>query len=169
MLSESFEDRLTSLREDIFRFAYKLTFNLDDAYDLTQDAIYKALTNKDKYSEQSNLKGWVFTITRNLFINNYRQKTRSGIVNDTTDNLHFLNSTEPSMENPESDYAVGEITNFLKTMSSEYQVPFQMRLMGYKYEEIATKLKLPLGTVKSRIFSARKILQKEFKDYHYST
>lgn len=103
---------------------------------------------------------------RNIFINNYRRKVRSATIIDTTEDFYHLNlSQESGFETPEGSFAAKEISAVINEFSQEYKVPFTMYIEGYKYSEIADKLSLPLGTVKSRIFFARKRLQKELSDY----
>lgn len=143
-----------------------LTSNRDNAADLVQDTTLKALDNRDKYAEGTNFKGWVFTIMRNIFINNYRRQSRAATVVDTTDNLFHLNLSQDSgIEAPEESYGACEITDAINQFPEELRVPFQLHVTGYKYNEIAEKMNLPLGTVKSRIFFARKKLQERFADY----
>lgn len=155
-----------NLQANLLNFAYMLTSNRDDAYDLLQDTTLKALDNEEKYAEGTNFKGWVFTIMRNIFINNYRRSVRSATVVDTTDNLYHLNlSQESGFETPEESYGAGEITAAINEFSDEYRIPFSMHVAGYKYNEIADHMNLPLGTVKSRIFFARKKLQERFASY----
>ncbi len=91
MESKTFQAKLIKLQSNMLNFAYILTSNRDDAYDLLQDTTLKVLDNKDKYVDNVNFKGWVFTIMRNLFINNYRKIVRSGTVLDLTDDLYHLN------------------------------------------------------------------------------
>jgi RNA polymerase sigma-70 factor (ECF subfamily) len=154
------------LQDNMLNFAYMLTSNRDDAYDLLQDTTLKALDNEDKYIDNTNFKGWVFTIMRNIFINNYRKTARAATLIDTTDNLYHLNISQDSgLSSPEDSYGVQEITAAINSCPDEYRIPFSMQLAGYKYNEIAEKMGLPLGTVKSRIFFARKRLQEIFNDY----
>lgn len=167
MQTTEFKHKLIGMQNEILNFAYRLTSDYDDAHDLLQDTIYKALTNQDKYTDNTNFKGWVLTIAKNLFINNYRRQLRSGIINDTTDNLYLLNSQELDGVTPESSYTIKEIYSFIDTMSEINKIPFKMFVEGYKYDEIAEHLNIPLGTVKSRIFIARKTIQSHFKDYRF--
>ena len=147
-------------------FAYQLTSNREQAEDLLQDTTLKALSNEDKYVDNVNFKGWIFTIMRNIFINNYRQNVRQATVIDKTEDLYHLNISQDSgINTPEGSYAVKEISVVLNSFSDDYRIPFNMFVAGYKYNEIADKLNLPLGTVKSRIFFARKKLREELKDY----
>ena len=166
MASAKFQSNLMNLQSNLLNFAFMLTSNRDDAYDLLQDTTLKALDNEDKYAENTNFKGWVFTIMRNIFINNYRRSVRSATVVDTTDNLYHLNlSQESGFETPEESYGAGEITAAINEFADEYRIPFSMHVAGYKYNEIADHMNLPLGTVKSRIFFARKKLQERFASY----
>jgi len=163
---ESFKDRIIGLQSNLMSFAYQLTSNREQAEDLLQDTTLKALSNEDKYVDNVNFKGWIFTIMRNIFINNYRQTVRQATVVDTTEDLYHLNISQDSgIDTPEGSFAVKEISIVLNSFSDDYRIPFNMFVAGYKYNEIASKLGLPLGTVKSRIFFARKRLREELKDY----
>ena len=166
MNSTDFQNKLMSLQSNLLNFAYILTSNRDDAYDLLQDTTLKALDNEDKYAENTNFKGWVFTIMRNIFINNYRKVARSATVIDQTEDLYHLNLPQDSgLETPDGSIAANEITAAINSFADEYRIPFSMHVAGYKYNEIAEKMNLPLGTIKSRIFFARQRLQVMLKDY----
>ena len=167
MSSQNFQSKLLGLQSNLLNFAYMLTSNRDDAYDLLQDTtLLKALDNEDKYVDNVNFKGWVFTIMRNIFINNYRKVVRSATIIDQTEDLYHLNLPQESgLDTPEGSVAAGEITAAINSFSDDYRVPFSMHVAGYKYNEIAEKMNLPLGTVKSRIFFARRRLQEMLKDY----
>lgn len=168
MADNTFQEKLLSVQRNLLNFAYALTSNRDDAYDLLQDTTLKALDNKDKYVANTNFKGWVFTIMRNLFINKYRQNLRLSVVIDRSDDLYQLNVSQDSgLETPEGSVAVREISKVLAGFPPEFKVPFSMFLSGYKYSEIAEHMNLPLGTVKSRIFLARRRLQQILSDYRY--
>ncbi|MFV0330120.1 MAG: RNA polymerase sigma factor [Dysgonomonas sp.] len=150
----------------MLNFALSLTTNKEEAKDLAQETTLKALSNFDKYYDNVNFKGWVFTIMHNIFVNNYRRAVRSQTVIDQTENLYLLNLSQDSgFDTPDGAYTYSEITNVLDDFTDEYKVPFTMHVSGYKYEEIAQEMKLPLGAVKSRIFFARKRLQEILKDY----
>ena len=166
MATTEFQTRLMSLQANLLNFAFMLTSNRDDAYDLLQDTTLKALDNADKYVDNTNFKGWVFTIMRNIFINNYRRVARAATVVDQTEDLYHLNLSQDSgIDSPEESFSVQEITAAINEFPEKYRVPFSMHIAGYKYEEIAEETGLPLGTVKSRIFAARKELQTRFADY----
>lgn len=166
MIKTGFKESLMELQSKMLNFAYSLTSNRDDAYDLMQDTTLKALTNEKKYAKNVNFKGWVFTIMRNIFINGYRRKSRSGVVSDVADALARIDLVQDSPgESPEGTYGVNEITQAINSFPEEYRRPFVMHVAGYKYSEIAEEMGLPLGTVKSRIYVARKRLQEQFSDY----
>lgn len=164
-----FEKKLLELQDNMMSFALTLTANKEKARDLIQESTLRVLDNKDKYYENVNFKGWVFTIIHNIFVNNYRRMIRSQTIIDHTDNMYYLNLPQTSgFESPEGAYTYSEITKVLNSFSSEYKTPFEMHVQGYKYGEIAEILDLPIGTVKSRIFFARKRLQELLSDYKFS-
>lgn len=166
MNTPQFKERLLSLQNNLLNFAYMLTSDREEAHDLLQDTTLKALDNEDKYIDNVNFKGWVFTIMRNIFINNYRRVVRNQTVVDQTEDLYHLNLPQESgFDTPDGSYTVKEIMKAINSFSQEYRIPFTMHLMGYKYHEIAEKMQLPLGTVKSRIFFARQRLQIILRDY----
>lgn len=166
MSSKNFRTKLMGLQSNLLNFAYTLTSNRDDAQDLLQDTTLRALDNEDKYVDNVNFKGWVFTIMRNIFINNYRKVSRASTIVDQTEDLYHLNLPQDSgFETPDGTIAVKDINDAINSFSDEYRIPFSMHVAGYKYNEIAEELGLPLGTVKSRIFFARQRLRVLLKDY----
>jgi RNA polymerase sigma-70 factor (ECF subfamily) len=161
-----FEAKLLSLQDNMFNFAYSLTLNRDEAKDLLQETTLKVLNNEEKFVDDTNFKGWVLTIMKNIFINNYRKVLRDQTMVDHTDNLYYLNiPKESGFETPEGSYAISEINKCINSFTDEYRLPFSMHVAGFKYHEIAEKMNLPIGTVKSRIFFARQRLQESLKDY----
>lgn len=157
---------LLNVQSDLFRFAFRLTKNRDDASDLLQETSLKVLDNHEKFAEETNFKAWAYTLMRNIFINNYRKTVREQTYVDQTENLYHLNIPQNSgFDSPEGAYSIAEITQAINSFSKEYRQPFAMHVAGYKYENIADEMGLPLGTVKSRIFFARKRLQQTLKDY----
>lgn len=162
----SFKSMVFAMQSNLMAFAMKLTLNKEEAQDLVQDTNLKALKNEAKFVDASNPRGWMLTIMRNIFINNYRRRTRENIVLDTSDDGYLLNLPQESgMSNPEGAFALGEITSIIEKFPEDYRQPFDLHVAGYKYEEIADKLRMPLGTVKSRIFTIRKQLREILKDY----
>ena len=120
----------------------------------------------DKYTPDTNFKAWLYTIMRNIFINNYRRVVREQTFVDYTDNLYNIDSAQLTKDSiTENDYDRKELYRAVNSLPDSYRVPFSMFVSGFKYREIAAKLSLPLGTVKSRIFFTRRCLQEELKDF----
>ena len=158
-----FQKKLLSMQENMMNFALMLTANRDDAQDLMQDTTLKVLDNQEKFVDNINFKGWVLTVMRNIFINNYHKIVRTQTVVDQGVDLYNLDVVNDSgFDSPDGAYQIQEITKAINGLNNELKVPFSMFLSGYKYNEIADKLDVPLGTVKSRIFFARQELQKVF-------
>lgn len=141
-------------------FAYNLTKSMEDAKDLYQETAFRAMTNKDKFRPGTNFKAWLFTIMKNIFINNYRKKMKANTVMDSTDNNYYLNSGKQTIRNGgESNIMMKELWRMIENLEDGIKIPFVMHYEGFKYQEIADQMELPLGTVKSRIFFARKELK----------
>lgn len=96
MKSLSFRKDLIGVQDELLRFAYKLTTDREEANDLLQETSLKALDNEDKYTPDTNFKGWMYTIMRNIFINNYRKVVRDQTFVDQTENLYHLNLPQDS-------------------------------------------------------------------------
>lgn len=166
MKTANFTQHLLNVQPELLRFAFKLTADREEANDLLQETSLKALDNEEKFIPNTNFKGWMYTIMRNIFINSYRRTTREQTFVDQTDNLFYLNhSQESGFDSTEGAYDLKEIHRIVNALPKEYRIPFAMYVSGFKYREIAEKLGLPLGTVKSRIFFTRQKLQKDLKDF----
>ena len=115
---------------------------------------------------KTNLKAWLYTIMKNTFINNYRRAVKTKTIIDTTADLYYINIPQDSgIASPESTLNSQEIKEVISDLEEEYRIPFMMYFEGFKYKEIADELNLPIGTVKSRIFIARKKLMDVLKDF----
>ena len=149
MKSLSFRKDLIGVQEELLRFAYKLTANREEANDLLQETSLKALDNEEKYVPDTNFKGWMYTIMRNIFINNYRKVVRDQTFVDTTDNYYHLNLPQDSgFESTEGAYDLKEMHRIVNALPREYKIPFSMHVSGFKYREIAEKLGLPFIAVR---------------------
>lgn len=156
----NFNAELSQLEGMLLNFAYKLTRNREEAKDLYQETAYRALMNKDKFRQGTNLKAWLFTIMRNIFINSYRKKVKQNTLLDSTDNQYHLNTGGPVISNDaNSAIMMKELQEIVDALDDSIRQPFMLHYYGYKYQEIAEQLHLPLGTIKSRIFFARKALK----------
>lgn len=148
-------------------FAYSLTNNEDEAMELFQDTALKVLDSKDKYVDKDNFVGWVFTIMRNIFINRYRRASRNKVFLDNSDNCYILNIPDDCLDNCccDNNWTLNDICFILKSFDKNHRIPLSMFLFGYKYTEIAEFMNMPLGTVKSRIYFAKRKLQSILKEY----
>jgi RNA polymerase sigma-70 factor (ECF subfamily) len=164
MLALNFNNEINKLQSVLHNFAFKLTKNSEDTKDLFQETAYRAFVNKDKFREGTNIKAWLFTIMRNIFINNYRKKIKNNTILDSTDNQYYLNSGSVSVVNDASSSIMrDELQELVDNLEDGIRIPFLMHFYGYKYQEISEQLDLPLGTIKSRIFFARKALKSSVK------
>ncbi len=166
MTTIEFTHHIASLRPTLQLFTRKFTADRDESLDLVQDTILKALTYREKFRDDTNLKGWLFTIMRNTFINNYRKNQRARTKHDKSKDLHFLNvEDQHTFNRPHESVEFKEIWRNVNDVRDELMVPFKMYMTGYKYHEISEHLDLPIGTVKNRIFHARKEIQKKLHGY----
>jgi RNA polymerase sigma-70 factor (ECF subfamily) len=169
MSTIEFSDKFYSLSSVLHSFAYNLTKNTEDSKDLFQETAFRALRNKDKFRPGTNLRAWSFTIMKNIFINNYRKKVKANTIMDSTDNDYYINSGSNAVHNAaESNIMHREISKMVDELEDGIRVPFVMHFQGFKYQEISEHLGLPLGTVKSRIFFARKELKYALKAQYNS-
>ncbi len=160
MTKKEMADYLVANQKPLWQSAFYLTKNEDDASDLTQSVFLKALCNFEKFTDSTNLGGWLYTIMRNLFINQCRSAdqvriSRSDKEYETAPNDLIYGTTESA----DSRCTMQDIEHAIDILNKEYSIPFRMYVSGYKYQEIADKMNIPLGTVKSRIFIARKKAQ----------
>ncbi len=142
--------------ESLKPFAISLTRDHEEAKDLCQETLYKAFAYREKYEQGTNIKAWLYTIMRNIFINSYRRNIRKKAVLDTItySQPSYVSSSDISIKLKEIDAAIHSLPSIFKTACTLY-------LQGYKYHEIAFALNEPLGTIKSRIHFAKKNLQKQ--------
>lgn len=165
MTAIEFNHQLVGLERNLTKFALSLTSNREEAKDLLQETLLKAITKRDQFVNYSNLKAWTYTIMKNTFINRYRQTVRQNNILDSTKNLYFLNQSRKMYDiAPDSNYAILEINKLIDGLDNEYKIPFKLLLEGFRYKEISEKLGLRLGTVKSRIFFARKSLMESLNE-----
>jgi RNA polymerase sigma factor (sigma-70 family) len=169
MSTIEFNETLIHMQSHLTAFAMGFTRNEEDAKDLTQETMLKAIVYRDYYAQQTNFKAWVFTIMRNIFINQYRRKKKSGTIFDTNKEFDVLSNTAGNEDSPVNFITNKEINAKISNLGEEYKVPFNMHFEGFKYKEIADKLDIPIGTVKSRIFIARQKLMEALPEYQYMT
>ncbi len=166
MSAKEFNQVLLENADFLKPFAINLTKDNEAANDLYQETLYKALANQEKYNVGTNIKAWLFTIMRNIFINDYRRKTKQQTIFDNTPNDFLLNYNQTAVFNQaETDLRIKEIYQAIYLLPEIFKTPFLLYFDGYKYHEIAEALNEPLGTIKSRIHFARKLLKEQIKRY----
>ncbi|QEC68009.1 RNA polymerase sigma factor [Panacibacter ginsenosidivorans] len=160
MSTVEFNQMLVSNAEFLKPFAATLTRDTEAAKDLFQETLYRALANKEKYNVGTNIKAWLYTIMRNIFINNYRRRSKQNVVFDNTPNDFLLNLNQASVTNEAiSKINMKEVHEAIFNLPEIFKNPFLLYYDGFKYHEIADMLSEPLGTIKSRIHFARKLLK----------
>jgi RNA polymerase sigma-70 factor (ECF subfamily) len=160
MAAIEFNQILLSNAEFLRPFATTLTRDTEAAKDLFQETMYRALANKEKYNVGTNIKAWLYTIMRNIFINSYRRRSKQNIVLDNTPNDFLLNYNQVTVANAAiSNINSKEIQEAIFNLPDIFKNPFLLYYDGFKYHEIADILYEPLGTIKSRIHFARKLLK----------
>lgn len=166
MTALEFNYKLLGMQSNLEYFAKRLTNNEEDAQDLVQETYLKALTFREKYVHHTNFKAWLFTIMKNIFINNYRRNKKAQTLIDKTDNHYYIDRrTTHFPVSPESEFSEKEILKTVEALEDDHRIPFQMHTQGFKYKEIADELDISIGTVKSRIFFGRKKLMDRLKGY----
>ncbi|MBZ4190011.1 RNA polymerase sigma factor [Niabella beijingensis] len=166
MANKEFNELLVDNADFLKPFAVNLTKNSESANDLYQETLYKALANSEKYNSGTNIKAWLFTIMRNIFINDYRRNVKRKTILDSTPEDYLINMSQVSVVNTaESSLREKEINTAIEGLPETFKIPFRLYFEGYKYQEIAEYLKEPLGTIKSRIHFARKLLKEQIRRY----
>ncbi len=166
MSTLEFNQLLLSNTEFLKPFAITLTRDNEAAKDLLQETMYRALANQDKYNVGTNIKAWLYTIMRNIFINNYRRKAKQATILDSTPNEFLINQSQGAVANEAiTSIHVKEVQRAIYDLPEIFRNPFLLYFDGYKYHEIADMLGEPLGTIKSRIHFARKLLKTQIQRY----
>ncbi len=170
MTAIEFTNQVQQISVSLRPAALTLTRDADDAHDLVQETLLKALLNKDKFKAGTNLKAWLYTIMRNTFINNYNKITKRSTPLEPTDHFQYTHSGDSFITHngATGTFVMRDINHALDGLNEDFRQPFMMYYIGYKYLEIADKLQLPIGTVKNRIHIARKELKKLLFIYNFN-
>lgn len=164
MIEQTFDQLVIEQKKSLEPYAWSLTRNEEDAKDLIQDTLYRALVNKDKFQEHTNIRAWLFTMMRNIFINNYRrQKKFTKVSSDVPQDYYLFQRDKVAYNNGLMNSGLKEIKNEINKLPEIFKTTFEMHFNGFKYQEIADTLKEPLGTIKSRIHFSRKVLSSRIK------
>lgn len=165
MTALEFNYQVTTFQDKLRAFAHSLTKDEEDAKDLFQETVLKAMKYRDKFVSPTNLKAWLYTIMKNTFINEYRRRKLVTMIHDDSPNDFVLNSEKSTLQSQTSHLYTEEILNKIAGLEEDYRIPFTKHLEGFKYKEISEVLNLPLGTVKSRIYVARQQLMEQLRDF----
>jgi RNA polymerase sigma factor (sigma-70 family) len=160
MTTNEFNHQFTKVQSFLYSFALKLTRNPADAQDLLQETASRAYEFRHRFTVGTNFKAWITTIMRNLMINNIRSSKKRKQAETPIEDMLFAVENKTVRNQAYSAIMCKELNDILHDLSQEYRIPFLMFYQGYEYQEIADHLELPMGTVKSRIFYARKKLKK---------
>jgi len=160
----------------MYNFGYRLTLDRDDAKDLVQDTYLKAFRFIESFQKGTNAKAWLFRILKNSFINDYRKKSKEPSKVDYQEVETYYNSDEVDRQiTPDlrveslKDMIGDEISNALNSLDVDFRtVIILCDLEGFKYEEMAKILDIPIGTVRSRLHRARNLLKEKLKSYAQS-
>ena len=166
MTAIEFKSKVQVETKSLRQYAYQLTRNVEDTNDLVQDTMLKAMTYQDKFTDGTNLKGWLYTIMKNTFINNYRRMVKRNTFIDQTDNDYYLDSPSHAVKNDaDIRFMMKDIETAIDELPVSLKKPFTLNFKGFKYHEIAEILNIPIGTVKTRIFVARRQLREQLNHY----
>lgn len=161
MTAIEFSNLINNETSTLKNYALILTKNIEDANDLVQETMLKAFTYRSKFASGTNLKGWLYIIMKNSFINNYRRIIKRNTVIDTSENSYLLeNSFQTDQNKGEISFLRKDIDYAINMLPDELKLTFSLNIDGYKYHEIAEMLDIPIGTVKTRIFVAKRKLRK---------
>lgn len=166
MTQLQFNTALLGLHDKLFYYAYSLTSDKEKSQDLLQETFLKALKYRGMFTHNTNFTAWIYTIMKNIFINDYRRNERARLIFKDTGNEDSQKfEDQVNYVSPESLYISSEILKYINLLEDGYKVPFKLFLEGFKYKEIAETVGIPIGTVKSRIFFARKLLRTSLGEY----
>lgn len=157
MSTQEFTNLVLTHADGLKPFAITLTRDHEEAKDLYQETLFKAFAHREKYQQGTNIKAWLSTIMRNIFINDYR---RDGRKKQIIDAIAYTEKNQPGTS-AETMLRLREINTAIYHLPSIFKSACLLYLDGYKYNEIAVALNEPLGTIKSRIHFAKKLLQKQ--------
>ncbi|MFK7934585.1 MAG: RNA polymerase sigma factor [Saprospiraceae bacterium] len=163
----SFSCEFNNLSDFLRAFAFRLTRDRTAAEDLYQDTALRAFNNQHRFAADTNMKAWLSTIMKNIFINDFRKtKRQRENLTMTGENPIVHHAKKSAINMGESEVVVGELDKIIGELSNDLKIPFLMIYQGYKYEEVSRKFGLPIGTVKSRVFVARRKLRERIRQLY---
>ena len=166
MSNKYFIEKIEKIEDLLFGFAMKLTKNRENAKDLMQETLRRAYENRVRYRIGTHFKSWLTTIMYNTFVNDYRKRKTRNKVEQPVEDIVFLEDRKTTEGRGDRNILRKELNDILQEIDGKYSKPFLMFFKGYHYDEISDQMDLPIGTVKSRIFYARKKLKEIIKSYY---
>lgn len=172
-LYEDFQNEAVPHMDALFNFALRMTGDSDDASDLVQETYMRAFRFFDKFERGTNAKAWLFRIMKNTYINSYRKNSKTPEKVDYEDVENFYENVKPSttedahLEKDIFDNLLDdEVQNAITKLPEDFRtVVILADLEGFTYEEISDFIDCPIGTVRSRLHRARKMLYANLYDY----
>lgn len=158
-----FNEMLVGHSDYLKPYAFTLTRDADAAGDLLQETMYRAMVNKEKYNAGTNIKAWIYTIMRNIFINDYRKQKRYRVVSSEDVTETTINAARTVANNAPGQLQWKDIQHAIHCLPDMFRQPFVLYYEGYRYNEISEALTVPLGTIKSRIHFSRKMLRAQLE------
>lgn len=166
MTDQQFNQHVQETKAVFSSVAFKFTSDWQDAQDLMQETLMRVYRSRNSFEEGTNFRNWGLMIMRNTFINEYRKRKVRGNLMHPVELTDMTEKDEVSSNNSgENRLFATEIINAIEGLGKLYSVPFSMFYQGFGYQEIGNHLNLPVGTVKSRIFTARRKLKLRLRQY----
>jgi RNA polymerase sigma-70 factor (ECF subfamily) len=160
---DPFSGHLVRMQENLYYYALQLTENKEDALDLVQETSYKALKNRKRLHNDEHIRAWLYTILKNTYINYLRSSQYRQLSYDTDElNLYSDFKEDQGTLHPDERLLRKELMEIVGLLPAVYEKPIRMMLTGYSYKEIASKMNIPIGTVKSRIHLGKKQIRKVY-------
>lgn len=161
-----FTSEIYAHADHLMSHALKFTHDEDDAKDLLQETLINGLRFANSFDKGTNIRGWLYVIMKNTYINDFNKTAKRKAIITVEDDISNVQLAKSATRNSgESTFALEDINRAMASIKAEYSVPFKRYFEGYKYDEIAAELNLPIGTVKTHIHQARLGLKKYLKMY----
>lgn len=162
MNPDYFQYDLVRLQEQLYYYALQLTEDREDALDLVQETSYKALKNRNRLHNNDHIRAWLYTILKNTYINYLRSSHHRQLTHDSDELQNYATQSSGSNGAPYEQMEKKELHQIIEMLPGVYEQPIKMFLSGYSYKEIARHMKIPIGTVKSRIHLGKKQIRKVY-------
>jgi RNA polymerase sigma-70 factor (ECF subfamily) len=160
---DHFAGDLVGMQEQLYYYALQLCEDREDALDLVQETSYKALKNQSRLHNDEHIRAWLYTILKNTYINYLRSSHNRQLVHDTDElNQYSVQTGDSREELPDEQLMKKELGEIIKLLPPAYEQPIQLFLTGYSYKEISHYMRIPIGTVKSRIHLGKKQIRKVY-------